>query len=114
MLLPSYTVFGLVYRYQSVVRPVPLRGVSVDVGIVDFVVRTAIAQHFHNTEAFPIEAVYVFPLDERSAVCGFEIEIDGFGIHACVVGSRLQGHHKGRGPREAAGPRHIRERDRTW
>ena len=24
-----------------------------------------------------IEATYVFPLDERAAVCGFEAEIDG-------------------------------------
>jgi hypothetical protein len=78
MLLPSYTVFGLVYKYQSIVRPVPLRGVSVDASVIDFVSRTAVSQHFHNTEAFPIEAVYVFPLDERAAVCGFEIEIDGY------------------------------------
>jgi hypothetical protein len=51
--------------------------VSVDAHIVDFCVRTAITQDFVNTESFPIEAVYVFPLDERAAVCGFEAEIDG-------------------------------------
>ena len=28
-------------------------------------------------EATPIEAVYVFPLDEASAVCGFEAIVDG-------------------------------------
>ena len=78
MLLGSYSVFGLVYRYQSVIRPVPLRGVTVDAHVVDFCVRTAISQHFYNSEAFPIEAVYVFPIDESAAVCGFEAEIDGF------------------------------------
>ena len=83
MLLPSYTIYGLVYTYQALVRPVPLRGVSVDASIIDFVSRTAVSQHFHNTEAFPIEAVYVFPLDERAAVCGFEIEIDGYVL--CAV-----------------------------
>jgi len=68
---------GLVYLYQNAARAVPLRGVAVDVHIVDFIARTAIAQHFHNTEPFPIEASYVFPLDERAAVCGFEVDIDG-------------------------------------
>ena len=85
MLLGSYQIYGLVYQYESQVRPVPLRGVEVDAHVVDFCVRTAISQHFHNTESFPIEAVYVFPIDERAAVCGFEAEIDGFAcnVHRC-------------------------------
>jgi hypothetical protein len=80
MLLGSYEFYGLVYRYQTFIRPVPLRGVEVDAAIVDFCVRTAITQHFVNTESFPIEAIYAFPIDERAAVCGFEAEIDGFAL----------------------------------
>ena len=34
-------------------------------------------QRFVNRESQPIEAVYVFPLDEGAAVCGFEAMIDG-------------------------------------
>ena len=30
-----------------------------------------------NYESYPIEASYIFPLDERAAVCGFEAEIAG-------------------------------------
>ena len=77
MRLPTYDHYGLVYVYQSIVRPVPLEGVSVDAHVVDFCVRTVLSQQFHNREPFPIEAVYVFPIDERAAVCGFEAEIDG-------------------------------------
>jgi hypothetical protein len=55
---------------------VPLRGVSVDASVIDFVSRTAVSQHFHDKEAFPIEAVYVLLYDEPAAMCGVEIEID--------------------------------------
>ncbi len=34
-------------------------------------------QRYVNRETDPIEAVYVFPLDEGAAVCGFEAIIDG-------------------------------------
>ena len=78
MLFGSYQIYGLVYRYQNVVRPVPLRGVAVDAHVVDFCVRTAISQSFYNDQPYTIEATYVFPIDERAAVCGFEAEIDGF------------------------------------
>ena len=78
MHLGHHGVYGLVYWYQSKVHSVPLRGVQVDAHIVDFIVRTAISQHFHNTNPFRFEASYVFPIDERAAVCGFEVDIDGF------------------------------------
>ncbi len=44
---------------------------------VDFVLQCTVRQHFVNTSDHAIEAVYVFPLDERAAVCGFEANIDG-------------------------------------
>ena len=77
MLVGGSEVFGLVGRHEQAVSAVALEGVHVDVHVVDFCARTAITQLFRNTESVPIEATYVFPVDERAAVCGFEVEIDG-------------------------------------
>ena len=52
--------------------PVPLTGVSIEAEITGFCARVAVAHRYVNREAAPIEAVYVFPLDEGAAVCGFE------------------------------------------
>ena len=56
---------------------VPLTGVTVDAEISNLCARVTVSQRYVNTEAAPIEAVYVFPLDERSAVSGFEAIVDG-------------------------------------
>ncbi len=78
MLLSGYEVFGLVYESESNVVAVPIEGVMVDAHIVEFCVRTRISQLFRNTSTATIQTKYVFPLDERAAVCGFESDIDGF------------------------------------
>ena len=57
--------------------PVPLTGVSIEAEITGFCARVAVAHRYVNREAAPIEAVYVFPLDEGAAVCGFEAVVDG-------------------------------------
>ncbi len=57
--------------------PIPLSGVSVDAEISKLCARVSITQRFVNQESKPIEAVYVFPLDEGAAVCGFEAIVDG-------------------------------------
>jgi len=56
---------------------VPLEGVSVEAWIKEFCARVTVSQRYRNTGAKPIEAVYVFPLDEGAAVSGFEAVIDG-------------------------------------
>jgi Ca-activated chloride channel family protein len=56
---------------------VPLTGVAVDAEISNLCARVTVTQRYVNNEAKPIEAVYVFPLDEASAVCGFEAIVDG-------------------------------------
>ncbi len=56
---------------------VALAGVSVDAEISSFCARVVVSQRYVNREAQPIEAVYVFPLDEGAAVCGFEAIVDG-------------------------------------
>ena len=58
-------------------QPVPLSGVDIRADVSSLGARVTIAQRYVNRESAPIEAVYVFPLDERSAVCGFEALIDG-------------------------------------
>ena len=56
---------------------IPLTGVSVEAEITSFCARVAVSQRYVNRESEPIEAVYVFPLDEGAAVCGFEAVING-------------------------------------
>ena len=55
--------------------PVPLLGVCISVEVVDAVSRVNVVQRFKNKETSPIEAAYCFPLEEGSAVCGFEVQI---------------------------------------
>jgi Ca-activated chloride channel family protein len=62
--------------------PVPLTGVEIEASVKDFASRVVVSQRYRNEEAQPIEAVYVFPLEDAAAVCGFEAVIDG--VH--VVG----------------------------
>jgi len=66
--------------------PVPLTGVCVVADIVNLCARVTVTQRFVNREATPIEAVYLFPLDEGAAVCGFEALIDG----TLVVGKSME------------------------
>jgi len=62
--------------------PVPLSGIDVQADVSGFCARVTLAQRYVNRETSPIEVVYVFPLDEGAAVCGFEAVIDG----ALIVG----------------------------
>ncbi|HEY7698438.1 MAG TPA: VIT and VWA domain-containing protein [Vicinamibacteria bacterium] len=57
--------------------PIPLEGVAIDAEIRDFCSKVTVTQRYRNREDKPIEAVYVFPLDERAAVCGFAAIVDG-------------------------------------
>ena len=57
-------------------RQVPLLGVKVEAEVKDFCTRVTLLQRYRNNEEQPIEAVYVFPLEEGAAVCGFEALID--------------------------------------
>jgi len=63
--------------FTKELAPVPLDGVTIDAELSAFCARVVVTQRFVNRETKPIEAVYVFPLDEGAAVCGFEAIIDG-------------------------------------
>jgi Ca-activated chloride channel family protein len=67
---------GLFARDESH-APVPLAGVSIRADLSGFCARVVVSQRYVNKENTPIEAVYVFPLDEGAAVCGFEVVVDG-------------------------------------
>ncbi|MBP1634900.1 MAG: hypothetical protein H6Q10_1474, partial [Acidobacteria bacterium] len=56
-------------------KPVPLEGVKVRGEILGHASTVTLAQRFRNTEAVPIEAVYVFPLPEAAAVCGLAMRV---------------------------------------
>ncbi|XP_013370321.1 PREDICTED: poly [ADP-ribose] polymerase 4 [Chinchilla lanigera] len=56
---------------------VPLEGVHIKGKIIDFVAQVVVFQTYTNQSCVPIEAKYVFPLDDKAAVCGFEAFING-------------------------------------
>lgn len=69
-------VAGGMFAKGSTAR-VPLVGVSIYFVGSACAAKVAVRQKFVNTEAVPIEAVYTFPLEERSAVCELVIETGG-------------------------------------
>ncbi|KAM4808391.1 LOW QUALITY PROTEIN: von Willebrand factor A domain-containing protein 5A-like [Rhinophrynus dorsalis] len=58
-------------------KPVPLRGISVDVQVKGFVADVSATLKYKNVEEKAVEAIFVFPLDEDSAVYSFEATVDG-------------------------------------
>lgn len=58
-------------------EPVPLKSISVTVSIHEFVADVTAVLHYENEETVPVEAFFVFPLDEDSAVYSFEAVADG-------------------------------------
>ncbi|CAF1609985.1 unnamed protein product [Rotaria magnacalcarata] len=63
---------------------VPLKSFHIRAQIVDVTVEVVLYQVYHNTSSIPIEAKYVFPLDENSTVCGFEAHINNKVIKGVV------------------------------
>jgi Ca-activated chloride channel family protein len=63
--------------FTTQASPVPLSGVTIAADISNFCARVSVTQRYVNRESSPIEAVYVFPIEEGAAVCGFEAIIDG-------------------------------------
>uniref|UniRef100_A0A7S4NVN2 von Willebrand factor A domain-containing protein 5A n=1 Tax=Paramoeba aestuarina TaxID=180227 RepID=A0A7S4NVN2_9EUKA len=64
-------------HYYSWYNLVPLLRSNVECTLIDQMTQVDITQEYVNNESIPIEASYMFPLDERAAVCGFEAEIGG-------------------------------------
>lgn len=68
--LPPPNVFGEPYP-QPQRQQIPLLGVRVDVTLQGPSTEVRVAQRYRNDEEKTIEAVYVFPLEEGAAICGF-------------------------------------------
>ncbi|XP_072467757.1 protein mono-ADP-ribosyltransferase PARP4 isoform X2 [Notamacropus eugenii] len=56
---------------------IPLQEIHIKGRIMDFVAQIIVFQTYTNTSHVPIETKYVFPLDDKAAVCGFEAFING-------------------------------------
>ena len=70
---------GLVH-FQPVSKsfvPIPLQTVEVHAWIVGFVAQVSVEQVYVNKESWPLEATYLFPVEEEAAVVGFEAVVDG-------------------------------------
>lgn len=65
--------------------PIPLQGVRIHGRSQGAAVSLTVTQRFTNVESTPIEAVYVFPLDEGAAVHGFAARVDGRIIEGQVL-----------------------------
>ena len=55
----------------------PLKSVHVRAQLVDLAGQVVVLQEYHNELNEPIEAKYVFPLEDGAVVCGFEAFING-------------------------------------
>ncbi|XP_013120857.1 poly [ADP-ribose] polymerase 4 isoform X1 [Oreochromis niloticus] len=62
---------------DSTGQQLPLQAVHVKCKLMDLLSQVIIFQKYTNLSSVPIEAKYVFPLDDSAAVCGFEAFING-------------------------------------
>ncbi|XP_078687569.1 von Willebrand factor A domain-containing protein 5A-like isoform X3 [Branchiostoma floridae x Branchiostoma belcheri] len=68
-------MYGL--RCLKTAKAVPLKEINVQVDIIGYVSNVTSSLEYQNEEDNPVEAVFVFPLDESSAVYKFEALIEG-------------------------------------
>jgi len=64
-------------EYYSWRDLIPLEECVVEATVIDQCCQVDITQSYKNGQDQEVEACYLFPLDERAAVCGFEAEVDG-------------------------------------
>ncbi|KAL0963604.1 hypothetical protein UPYG_G00308500 [Umbra pygmaea] len=62
---------------DSAGQPLPLQAIHIKTRLMDLLSKVVIFQTYTNQSTVPIEAKYVFPLDDSAAVCGFEAFING-------------------------------------
>ena len=74
-------VFDLVGKDRS---PVPLESIRINAAVRGFTARIQANMQYSNTNDNPVEAMFVFPVEDKAAVCGFEATIDGKTIVAEV------------------------------
>jgi len=60
---------------ETSLGPLPLKAMEVKTHILGLATRVQVRQTFVNAHAEPLEAVYIFPLPPRAAVCGFTMRV---------------------------------------
>ncbi|EDO26673.1 predicted protein [Nematostella vectensis] len=73
--------FGLI---DSSRNQVPLQRIEIRAKVHGYTAEVIATMTYNNKMKNPIEAVYILPLDEEAAVCGFKATIDGRTIVAEV------------------------------
>ncbi|CAF3711132.1 unnamed protein product [Rotaria sp. Silwood1] len=68
---------------------VPIKAFHIRAQLVNVTAEVVLYQVYHNTNSILIEVIYVFPFDENSSVCGFEVLINNI-IIKCVVKEKEQ------------------------
>ena len=63
---------------------IPLEHVDVRAQVTGAHARVTCTQRYRNQESQPVEAIYVFPLDESAAVCGFAAVVGGIRYEGAV------------------------------
>ena len=76
--------FGLVQKQNG--SQIPLGSIKIQADLQGFTAQVVASMKYTNNEENPIEAIYIFPLDEQAAVCGFKATVDGRTIVAQVQG----------------------------
>ncbi|XP_048454258.1 protein mono-ADP-ribosyltransferase PARP4 [Rhincodon typus] len=72
---------------------IALEEIHVEAKLMDLVAEVVVFQSYTNNNTFPIEAKYVFPLDDTAAVCGFEAFFNKKHIIGQVK-EKSQAHHE--------------------
>jgi hypothetical protein len=67
---------------------VPLRAVSIFGTVRQVTSQITLQQTYFNAESVAIEAVYIFPIEDKAAICGFKAEINGKVINGVVQGKK--------------------------
>ena len=73
---------GLVHKQNG--SQIPLESIKILVDLQGFTAEVVASMKYTNNEENPIEAIYIFPLAEQAAVCGFKAVVDGRTIVAEV------------------------------
>ncbi len=63
---------------------IPLQGVRIEACLTGLGSKVTVTQRYTNLEAVDVEAVYVFPLEEGAAVCGFTARVGDRLLHGRV------------------------------
>ncbi|XP_048586450.1 von Willebrand factor A domain-containing protein 5A isoform X2 [Nematostella vectensis] len=69
---------------KAVGSSVPLESVWIRAVIRGFTAHVLATLEYKNNSSNPLDAIYVFPVDDHAAICGFQATIDGRSVVAAV------------------------------